>query len=368
MDTRRVWTVSGQDLGQRPDSDRLLVLDGLRGFAAIAVVLYHFGSVLGVRHLLAHAYLAVDFFFGLSGFVLARAYDPDVSVHRIGARRFVLKRLIRLWPQILLGAAVGLAMTAASSLVVGGGFHFTLPLAISFLATCLLVPGIPWLNGAFWSLFAELAVNALYLPLRFLGAVGLSVAAALSLLVMIVSVTQLGSIEIGPGDWRHLPLGMVRAAPPFLEGVLISRYGQRIDRGLGFPPAILFAVMLLVFVFPGYSVLHPLPDMLSALVILPAILYLGAASRPGRRLGQACRALGDLSYPLYAIHLPVVVYLGGFMLRARLAWPLDLALVLLATVGLVLVAHLDYRFYDAPVRQGLRRLLIRRGRRRIQVG
>ena len=85
------------------------VLDGLRGSAAILIVIFHvfnysFGwdTPLSLMH---HAYLAVDFFFGLSGFVVAYAYDDRWT--RMSTFQFFRIRLIRLHPLVLIGATLG---------------------------------------------------------------------------------------------------------------------------------------------------------------------------------------------------------------------------------------------------------------------
>ena len=84
------------------------VLDGLRGTAAFAVVLFHIFEWLFPRYAdnpLRHAYLAVDFFFMLSGFVIGYAYDDRWPKMKIG--EFLRTRLIRLHPLVLLGVAIG---------------------------------------------------------------------------------------------------------------------------------------------------------------------------------------------------------------------------------------------------------------------
>src|ERR1700689_3841794 len=79
------------------------VLDGLRGTAAFLIVLFHvFNYPFGFRpplHLMHHAYLAVDFFFGLSGFVVAYAYDDRWTL--FGSLRCPSIRLIHLHPLVL---------------------------------------------------------------------------------------------------------------------------------------------------------------------------------------------------------------------------------------------------------------------------
>jgi peptidoglycan/LPS O-acetylase OafA/YrhL len=87
------------------------VLDGLRGSAAFLVVAFHIiGIPLGFnnsKNILHHAYLAVDFFFGLSGFVIGYAYDDRWS--GMTTFQFFKLRLIRLQPLVILGATMGLA-------------------------------------------------------------------------------------------------------------------------------------------------------------------------------------------------------------------------------------------------------------------
>src|SRR6202790_2270034 len=84
------------------------ILDGLRGTAAIMVVIYHlfeaYFPVVG-HHPTPHGYLAVDFFFLLSGFVVGYAYDDRWG--RMGLRGFLARRLIRLHPMVILGSVIG---------------------------------------------------------------------------------------------------------------------------------------------------------------------------------------------------------------------------------------------------------------------
>jgi peptidoglycan/LPS O-acetylase OafA/YrhL len=86
------------------------VLDGLRGSAAFLIVIFHlFNYSLGWDNSLSlarHAYLAVDFFFGLSGFVVGYAYDDRWT--RMSMLQFFRIRLIRLHPLVLMGATLGL--------------------------------------------------------------------------------------------------------------------------------------------------------------------------------------------------------------------------------------------------------------------
>ena len=82
------------------------VLDGLRGVAAIAVMLFHSYHAEGLFH---NAWSAVDLFFLLSGFVIAYSSDEHLQ-HGMPATQFLLRRLIRLYPMIVLGTLVGVSM------------------------------------------------------------------------------------------------------------------------------------------------------------------------------------------------------------------------------------------------------------------
>ena len=78
------------------------ILDGLRGVAAIIVVTFHLTEPLGTGHLdilVNHGYLAVDFFFLLSGFVMGYAYDDRWNKMSVGS--FFKRRIVRLQPCLL---------------------------------------------------------------------------------------------------------------------------------------------------------------------------------------------------------------------------------------------------------------------------
>lgn len=91
------------------------ILDGLRGVAAIIVVTFHLAEPLGTSHLdilVNHGYLAVDFFFLLSGFVMGYAYDDRWGKMTVGS--FLKRRVERLQPMVILGMTLGAI-----------GFYFT---------------------------------------------------------------------------------------------------------------------------------------------------------------------------------------------------------------------------------------------------
>src|SRR5688572_27186028 len=85
------------------------ILDGLRGIAALAVVIFHFMEWIFPdisNNFIGHGFLAVDFFFCLSGFVIGYAYDD--RIRKMGTGAFFKARLIRLHPLVILGSVLGL--------------------------------------------------------------------------------------------------------------------------------------------------------------------------------------------------------------------------------------------------------------------
>src|SRR6201991_4005853 len=172
------------------------VLDGLRGSAAFLIVIFHvFNYSFGFRGpfaLVHHAYLAVDFFFALSGFVVAYAYDDRWT--RMTTLQFFRIRLIRLHPLVLLGATLGLLGYVFDPF--GKTINQTSApmLALAYLTSLLLLPSPPVggrhhesqaLNGPAWSLMQEYLGNIAYaLIFRKLRAVTLGIIFAVTGLIL----------------------------------------------------------------------------------------------------------------------------------------------------------------------------------------
>lgn len=143
-------------------------LDGLRGLAALLVV-YHHQHLAGINGAPPAAYLAVDLFFLMSGFVIAHAYEERLQ-SGLAPLAFMRLRLFRLYPLYLLGSAIGLAVAVAFWRL--SAFHpATAPELLAVLAKGLVmapvfsadptVMAFP-LNGPAWSLFFEAAINLVY--------------------------------------------------------------------------------------------------------------------------------------------------------------------------------------------------------------
>lgn len=175
---------------------RFEILDGLRGVAAMIVVMFHLFETYSsgpTQQILNHGYLAVDFFFILSGFVIGYAYD-DRWNRGMTQWNFFKRRLIRLQPMVVIGSLIGafwffFSDAPAFDLVMQTPWWKVL---IIMLLGCMMLPTPPqmdirgWqeinsLNGAQWSLLWEYIGNILYaLVIRRLLKVCLAVFVAVS--------------------------------------------------------------------------------------------------------------------------------------------------------------------------------------------
>lgn len=341
----------------RPDIARhhYRTLDGMRGVAAIGVLIYHVRNLLPLPMFKA-GYLAVDLFFCLSGFVIALAYEDKLRAG-MAFGRFALVRAIRLWPLVALGVALGIAQAVAMPATADPALlAATAPVAI--LLNLLLLPSFVGegsrifpANPPHWSLFYEMAVNLLYAALlRRLSSRVLLLLIFGGFALLAIGVARLGTANIG---WARdqIPFGIGRVACTFFAGVLLHRWRARLDRAsvarLWWLPLLLTA---LVLTLPVGTTLRPVFDAAFVLIGAPLLVWLGIASRPPRAALPLLGGLGRLSYPLYALHFPL--YLAAAGLAAR--FPAAQGAIAVAAMALACAASLLLaRLYDEPLRRWL---------------
>lgn len=289
---------------------RLVVLDGLRGIAAIVVMLYHVGNFHGLGGAFARGYLFVDFFFLLSGFVLARSIEPRFA-RGLTAARFLNDRIARLWPLIALGAVAG----AVSFGWRQGWGEVPLYLAGSLFLVPLLwsarVVEIYPLNPPQWSLLFELMANLVHgvLLRRLRGAAVLVLAAGFGVLLVWSNWTQ-GSNSRGP-DIATWYFGLPRVGFSYVLGVWMGRVFETGRHR--WPTAVPLAIVLPLGAMAAAEMVEGpvwLIDSVVVILAFPLTLWFGACATASRAEG-ILRALGALSFPLYAVHLPIVQVLAG---------------------------------------------------------
>lgn len=331
------------------------ILDGMRGIAAIGVLIYHFKDLLPLPMFKA-GYLAVDLFFCLSGFVIAHAYEGRLR-RGLSVGRFTLLRFIRLWPLVALGVALG-AVQALAMPATADPLLLTAAAPVAILLNLLLLPSflgegsrIFPANPPHWSLFYELSVNIAYaalLPRLSNRVLVMLILCGFALLAM--GVAALGTANIG---WARdqIAYGIGRVTCTFFAGVLLHRLGDR-TRPPGVAAYWWLAPVLtaVVLTLPVTRVLRPIFDCLFVLAGAPLLVWFGITGRLPDRVCPPFAALGHMSYPLYALHFPL--YLAAAALAARypaMSTIIAVAAMAVAIGGGLLVA----RLYDEPVRRAL---------------
>ncbi len=329
---------------------RFHALDAMRGIAAIVVLLFHAGFISRVP-LMPYAYLAVDFFFLLSGFVLGQAYESRLR-EGLSTVRFLEMRLIRLYPLYLLGLIAGGARACWQ--IWGGGHYSYNPFGalIAFLANLFMLPAPNSSTSLFpfdypaWSLFFELFINAIFAwGLWRLRSTWLSAFCAAAGLLLFLVLLESGTADLGVG-WPTFTGGLLRVCFSFPLGVLMARCFRR-------PPEIKYRALLPIFLLFAY-LSAPVAggnlsyDIAGIYLFLPLLLWIGAHWDVPKRFEPACAVLGDISYPLYVLHYPLLQGLMNIFVRRMGFEPVwsALAFALLLSGFCWVVA----RYLDAPVR------------------
>jgi len=334
-----------------------LFLDGLRGVAAIFVMQRHaaerFGGVV-----FDSSYLAVDFFFVLSGFVIAHAYVERLTTN-MSFVSFMERRIVRLYPVFLIGIVV---MVLARLPYIENHHLAMLPelmATTAFNLVYLPAPAMfafngPFLVGPFWSLSSEMFANVLYAPLAKLrsGQVVMIVAMIFGLVAVVVTAGGWGSLDVG-FDYDNLAGGLARVMFSFFPGVLICRFREKIPmvggRLCGTACVVLLALALMLTIPREYRMGY---DLVVTLLLFPAIVALGSRVVVTGLAKSASVFLGEISYPVYAIHLPIAVAvvtvypsISGMHGSAEAD-----VLVIAFMAAICIIAWLLVRYVDVPIR------------------
>lgn len=357
------------------------LLDGLRGVASLLVIWYHVFEGFATSPLdqrFNHGYLAVDFFFILSGFVIGYAYD-DRWKKTMTVGNFFKRRLIRLHPMVVIGCVLGAISYCLQGCVTWD--HTPQPLSMIMLAMLLglfMLPVFPGagadvrgngemfpLNGPCWSLFFEYIGNILYaLALRRLSTRTLSI---------IVGVMGMGlaifSVGNGSGyghmgvGWtmadNNLTGGLLRLGFSLSCGLLLSRMFRPVRvRGAFWICSIILLILSAIPHVGGKAALwqNGLYDAACILFVFPALVWLAASGKTTDRASSGvCKFLGDISYPVYIIHYPFMYYFYAWVWDNGLTfsdtWPVQLLLFF----GNIALAYFFLKMYDEPVRRWLSR-------------
>ncbi|MEO5598358.1 MAG: acyltransferase [Novosphingobium sp.] len=295
-------------------------LDALRGIAALCVVALHTGALYPqFPRYSGKAYLAVDFFFMLSGFVMARTYEPRLAKGYLGAQ-FFIARYRRLWPTMVVGGLLFLPFLHEAA--PEPGLYYKLVVLNLLLLPALTSREIFPLNVPAWSVFYELVANLLHgyvlwrLQVRWL-----VVMCLIALIGVAVASYDLGSMDIGSGKGELLG-GISRVLFAYGMGIVIWRcWGERRLPAV-YGVAALLAMPVLFAVPPEWLLGYWPYDLVVEAVACPLILIGGLAllREPGAAFGKwAAKWAGELSFPLYAVHFPLLYWFRDWQLSPELA-------------------------------------------------
>jgi peptidoglycan/LPS O-acetylase OafA/YrhL len=351
----------------RPYPTSIPTLTALRFFAAIWVVTLHYTQWLpdkGANRppLITNGALGVDFFFILSGFILAHAHRAQILEQRIAIRSFLVKRLAKIYPMHLATLLFYLSLITAIGLA-----HLKFPnperyQAGQFVLNLLLVHAWQvrdaggW-NYPSWSVSAEwfaylifpfvapfLILRLRALPVEWL--LGVAIAFLLSVWALAMPLFGVDFFSL------HSNFGYMRILPEFILGIVLYRLGtERWMRWLESP----WALPLLV---AGVVVLAAFDNMQIVVVLVIAVIILAAAERARQGASGILAArplvyLGEISYSLYMIHLPVAtLLLQGVRLKMGYT---PLPAVLAAYPIAMLVAVASYHLLEKPAHRYLLR-------------
>ncbi|WP_455591113.1 acyltransferase family protein [Bacteroides sp.] len=365
------------------------LLDGLRGVAALIVIWYHIfeGYAFaggGMIETFNHGYLAVDFFFILSGFVISYAYDDRWSKN-LTMKGFFKRRLIRLHPMVVMGAILGVIAFYLQGCVQWDGTHVAISMVmLSLLCTILFIPAMPGLgyevrgngemfplNGPCWSLFFEYIGNILYaLFIRRLSTKVLAVLVVLLGIALaafaIFNVSGYGSIGVGwTLDAVNFTGGLLRMLFPFSMGMLLLRIFKPMKiRGAFWICTIAMVALLSVPFIEGTEPIcaNGVYEAFCIIIAFPILLWVGASgTTTDKSSTMICKFLGDISYPVYVIHYPIMYLFYAWLIKNQLftfaeTWQVALCVYALS----LLIAYLCLKLYDEPVRKYLAKRFLTR--------
>ncbi|MBE6335099.1 MAG: acyltransferase [Lentimicrobiaceae bacterium] len=367
------------------------ILDGLRGAAALMVLWYHVfegfafakGSIVETFN---HGHIAVDFFFMLSGFVISYAYDdrwktPQSSSKKLTIGTFFKRRLIRLHPMLIIGAFIGLITFLIQGGVKWDGsttpFHWTM---IAFVLTLFFIPAYPGapydirgnaemfpLNGPSWSLFFEYIGNIIYA--LFIRRLSNKILTLFTILIGLlwtwfVAFDISGYDMIGIGwtlDSANFFGGLLRMLFPFSLGMLLARNFKPVKiKGIFWiATIILFTLFSIPYIPKTANIsINGIYELCCIMLVFPILVWLGASGTTKPFTAKICNFLGDISYPLYIVHYPIMYLFYAWLIDNQLyslkeTW---LAVILVMIINIAL-AYACLKLYDEPIRRRLSKLL-----------
>lgn len=373
---------------------RYEILDGLRGVAALMVVVFHMSEAFSYdpvfKHL-NHGYLCVDFFYVLSGFVIGFAYEGRMKSGLMSRWDFLKARFIRLQPMVLFGILLGagLFFFQECNYYAGIGNASVWYVIQNMVMSFFMIPVTPEfnvrantemfvLNIPQWSMVFEYIANILFCLFVFkLGKKGLMVLVGLFALMIVDSALTLNLFGmLQPHDYpcslnagwsltaEQFYIGVARVGFSFFTGLLLFRFIYKEGAALKKTRTPIFAICSFIIIaivcvdqIGGYE--HPLYDgifnLICVFILCPFTVWFGSQRiELSQRTKNVCDFLGRLSYPLYLAHYPLVYLFFTWMDTHHDASFSILAFTSTATFLLcVALGYAALKLWDEPIRKWL---------------
>jgi peptidoglycan/LPS O-acetylase OafA/YrhL len=336
------------------------ILDGLRGISALSVVVFHFTEFIypnSSENFIGHGFLAVDFFFCLSGFVIGYAYDDRIG--KMGVLEFFKSRIIRLHPLVILGSVLGLLGFLFDPFGGHPELYGAGKLMLIFLSSILLIPypamperyfNLFSFNAPSWSLFWEYVANIFYAFVLY------KISRRYLLLLTILSAAALCFVGyragalLGGWDGSSFWDGGARIAFSFMAGLLVYRSNWIIKTKLGF--LALSVLLVFAFIMPNFK-WNWLAELMVVLIYFPLLVALGAGATLTEGVKKFCVFSGKISYPLYMTHYAGIWIFGNYYTSHKPGTTQLVFIVIAGVLILVGISYLAMVIYDMPIRKYL---------------
>ncbi len=335
--------------------ERFAVLDGLRGVAAIIVLVFHLVQQ-QTFEAISFAGLAVDFFYVLSGFVVAFAYEQRLMSGDMSCRQFFGVRFKRLYPLIFLGTGIGIALGLVAA--VGKGTVSPAEIGEAGVLGLLLLPSFvfpQWstaypFNMAAWSLTFEGFANVVYaIIVKYLTKFNLIIVVSISAIALVWLAWKNLGIQ-GGNEQHNWAGGFIRVLYPFFVGVLMFRCRPKMRHGTLKSVALMLLIPILLLIsWPSYQIV----SAVYVLIVFPLIVYAGSGLIPAPKVAKCASFMGALSYPIYILQGPIL-RIGEEMLKhLQLTAAGAVAFALVEGLAVAAFSYLGLKLFDEPIQKAL---------------
>jgi len=361
-----------------PEHHRFHFLDALRGLAAVLVIMRHSPQCYAHSLVTENSFVAVDFFFCLSGFVIAFSYEERLSTF-FTFKSFCVARFIRLYPIAAIGTVVGAVEIALQMHLHAAVNTFIPQIALETVLGLLVLPSGRYLlfplDRVMWTLFFEFIANLFYailLRMRLATTGFLVILVTLAVIALTGERLHLGTLDRGY-NFDTAYVGFTRVSLSFLLGVLTFRLYRHQGRArLSIGPSLLAAatitsVFVLILCGPPSLTHNSAPELALLVLVFPLIVYFGAHVSLSSRWTPVCSFLGTISYPVYVLHPPMLwpLTLSPSLRFAQTHQQLAAPIMVAYAAAIVVFSWLAAQFYDIPVRKTLTRLYKQRSTARL---